>query len=87
MTHGAGLCTRSVNRTDVTENENMHTSGTFDRFAARASDFVSEAVFFLGCVLLVVVWPESGRPVDLGRHYPGVCEQESQPESRHLGSL
>jgi len=45
-----------MNRTDVTENENMHTSGTFDRFAARASDFVSEAVFFLGCVLLVVVW-------------------------------
>jgi low affinity iron permease len=45
-----------VNRTDVTENENMHTSGTFDRFAARASDFVSEAVFFLGCVLLVVIW-------------------------------
>jgi hypothetical protein len=43
-----------VNRSDVTEN--MHTSGTFDRFAARASDFVSEAVFFLGCVLLVVVW-------------------------------
>jgi low affinity Fe/Cu permease len=40
----------------VTENENMHTSGTFDRFAARASDFVSEAVFFLGCVLLVVIW-------------------------------
>ncbi len=43
-----------MNRSDVTEN--MHTSGTFDRFAARASDFVSEAVFFLGCVLLVVVW-------------------------------
>jgi low affinity Fe/Cu permease len=40
----------------VTENENMHTSRTFDRFAARASDFVSEAVFFLGCVLLVVIW-------------------------------
>lgn len=40
----------------MTENENMHTSGTFDRFAARASDFVSEAVFFLGCVLLVVIW-------------------------------
>ena len=34
----------------------MRTSGTFDRFAARASDFVSEAVFFLACVLLVVVW-------------------------------
>ena len=23
MTHGAGLCTRSVNRTDVIENETM----------------------------------------------------------------
>jgi low affinity Fe/Cu permease len=45
-----------VNRSDVTENEEMRTSGTFDRFAARASDFVSEAVFFLACVLLVVVW-------------------------------
>ncbi|HEY9456266.1 MAG TPA: low affinity iron permease family protein [Gaiella sp.] len=37
-------------------NKDMRTSGTFDRFAARASDFVSEAVFFLACVLLVVVW-------------------------------
>ena len=45
-----------MNRSDVTENEEMRTSGTFDRFAARASDFVSEAVFFLACVLLVVVW-------------------------------
>jgi low affinity Fe/Cu permease len=40
----------------VAANKDMRTSGTFDRFAARASDFVSEAVFFLACVLLVVVW-------------------------------
>ena len=32
---------------------------TFDRFAEAASDFVSEAVFFLACVLLVVVWVPS----------------------------
>lgn len=30
--------------------------GYFDRFAARASIFVSRAVFFTLCVLLVVVW-------------------------------
>jgi low affinity Fe/Cu permease len=45
-----------VNRSNVAENEDLRTSGTFDRFAAHASDFVSEAVFFLACVLLVVVW-------------------------------
>ena len=43
----------------VAENEEVHLSGTFDRFAERASDFVSEAVFFLACVLLVVVWVPS----------------------------
>lgn len=30
--------------------------GYFDRFAARASVFVSRAVFFTLCVLLVVLW-------------------------------
>jgi low affinity Fe/Cu permease len=30
--------------------------GYFDRFAARASVFVSRAVFFTLCVLLVVIW-------------------------------
>ena len=30
--------------------------GLFDRFATRASQFVSRALFFLLCVLLVVVW-------------------------------
>lgn len=34
----------------------MGASETFDRFAERASDLVSEAVFFLACVLLVVLW-------------------------------
>jgi low affinity Fe/Cu permease len=28
----------------------------FDRFAARASDFAGHATFFIGCVLLVVLW-------------------------------
>ena len=45
-----------MNRSNGAANKDMRTSGTFDRFAARASDFVSEAVFFLACVLLVVVW-------------------------------
>lgn len=31
----------------------------FDRFAERASDFVSHAVFFLACVALVVIWAPS----------------------------
>jgi hypothetical protein len=45
-----------VYRSNVAENDDLRRSGTFDRFAAHASDFVSEAVFFLACVLLVVVW-------------------------------
>lgn len=28
----------------------------FDRFAARASDVVSGAVFFIGCAVLVLLW-------------------------------
>ena len=43
----------------VTENGDLHTSSTFDRFAERASDVVSEATFFLACLLLVVVWVPS----------------------------
>jgi low affinity iron permease len=39
--------------------EDARSSGMFDRFAERASDFVSEAVFFLACVLLVVLWVPS----------------------------
>jgi low affinity Fe/Cu permease len=31
-------------------------SGLFDRFAERASDFVSHAMFFLACVALVLIW-------------------------------
>jgi low affinity Fe/Cu permease len=34
-------------------------NGLFDRFAERASDLVSHAAFFLGCVLLVLVWVPS----------------------------
>ncbi|QGF25263.1 hypothetical protein Rai3103_14160 [Raineyella fluvialis] len=33
--------------------------GPFDRFASRASSFVSRAWFFVACVLLVVVWAPS----------------------------
>ena len=43
----------------MTENEELHTSAAFDRFAERASDVVSEAGFFLACLLLVVVWVPS----------------------------
>ena len=32
---------------------------SFDRFAERASDLVSHAMFFLACVALVVVWAPS----------------------------
>jgi Low affinity iron permease len=32
------------------------TSGAFDRFAEAASEFASHAAFFLGCLLLVLVW-------------------------------
>jgi low affinity Fe/Cu permease len=28
----------------------------FDRFAAQAADFAGHATFFIGCVLLVVLW-------------------------------
>ncbi len=31
----------------------------FDRFAEAASEFASHAVFFLACVLLVVIWAPS----------------------------
>jgi hypothetical protein len=31
-------------------------SSLFDRFAESASEFASHAVFFMACVLLVVVW-------------------------------
>ncbi|HEX6401799.1 MAG TPA: low affinity iron permease family protein [Pseudonocardiaceae bacterium] len=31
----------------------------FDRFATKASDFVSRAWFFVTCVLVVVVWAPS----------------------------
>jgi low affinity Fe/Cu permease len=36
-------------------------SGTrlFDRFAEAASEFASHAAFFIGCVLLVVIWAPS----------------------------
>jgi low affinity Fe/Cu permease len=40
----------------VAEKKQMGASETFDRFAERASDLVSEAAFFLACVLLVVLW-------------------------------
>ncbi len=31
----------------------------FDRFAESASEFASHAAFFIGCVLLVVIWAPS----------------------------
>lgn len=33
--------------------------GPFDRFATKASDFVSRAPFFFFCVLLVIIWAPS----------------------------
>ena len=43
----------------VAEDDDVRPSGMFDRFAERASDVVSQAVFFLACALLVVVWVPS----------------------------
>ncbi len=34
-------------------------NGLFDRFAEKASEFVSHAAFFIACVVLVVVWVPS----------------------------
>jgi low affinity Fe/Cu permease len=34
-------------------------AGLFDRFAEAASEFASHAAFFIGCVLLVVIWAPS----------------------------
>ena len=35
------------------------TNRLFDRFAEAASEFASHAAFFIGCVLLVVIWVPS----------------------------
>jgi low affinity Fe/Cu permease len=35
---------------------NQSKSSLFDRFAESASEFASHAVFFMACLLLVVVW-------------------------------
>jgi low affinity Fe/Cu permease len=40
----------------VAENGQTGATKSFDRFAERASDLVSEAAFFLACVLLVLIW-------------------------------
>jgi low affinity Fe/Cu permease len=36
-----------------------HGRSVFDRFAESASEFASHAAFFIGCVLLVVLWVPS----------------------------
>ena len=36
--------------------DNSSTNRLFDRFAEAASLFASHAAFFIGCVLLVVIW-------------------------------
>ena len=53
-----GLTHASANRIDVARTGSSD-SGFFDRFAAWASEFVSHAVFFGACVLLVLVWAPS----------------------------
>jgi low affinity Fe/Cu permease len=55
------MATTSKVRAAATRTADMPTGvtgelGYFDRFAARASVFVSRAIFFSLCVLLVVVW-------------------------------
>jgi hypothetical protein len=41
------------------DEKDAHPSTFFDRFAERASDVVSDAAFFIACVMLVVVWVPS----------------------------
>jgi low affinity Fe/Cu permease len=43
----------------VTVSSDDSKSSLFDRFAESASAFASRAVFFIACVLLVVVWAPS----------------------------
>jgi len=38
---------------------NAPRNSAFDRFAEKASEFASHATFFIGCVILVVVWVPS----------------------------
>ncbi|WP_458318811.1 low affinity iron permease family protein [Mycolicibacterium brisbanense] len=47
---------RSADEQDVMPSDSKPGLSLFDRFATGASSFVSRAWFFLGCVLLVVVW-------------------------------
>ncbi len=39
--------------------DETRSSSLFDRFAEAASEFASHAAFFIGCVVLVVVWAPS----------------------------
>ncbi len=43
----------------VLPSQESHKVGRFDTFATAASNFVSRAWFFIGCVLLVVLWAPS----------------------------
>ncbi|OBC17513.1 hypothetical protein A5784_23975 [Mycobacterium sp. 852013-50091_SCH5140682] len=47
---------RSDDEKDVMPSNSKSGLSLFDRFATGASSFVSRAWFFLGCVLLVVIW-------------------------------
>ena len=39
--------------------DSLARNSLFDRFAEHASEFASHAVFFIGCVALVVIWAPS----------------------------
>jgi Low affinity iron permease len=56
----AGGCAPSLNSVSVADEETDEVpKAVFDRFAERASDVVSHAMFFLACVALVVIWAPS----------------------------
>jgi low affinity Fe/Cu permease len=46
-------------RRELTSEDAESSGGLFDRFAEAASEFASHAAFFIGCVLLVVIWAPS----------------------------
>jgi low affinity Fe/Cu permease len=46
-------------RRSVSVDDDQSGTGLFDRFAEAASEFASHAAFFIGCVLLVVIWAPS----------------------------
>jgi low affinity Fe/Cu permease len=54
-----GMTATYGERRSASVDDDRSGSGLFDRFAEAASEFASHAAFFIGCVLLVVIWAPS----------------------------